>query len=128
MCRRDACTTITLKGLCGGLVDQTIPLFKTEGMCRRDACTTITCKGLGGAGVPPALAIFFVVVLAWGCGPSEPPVQQRLADLPGLTVSVLSSENYFYDSFDLRLEQPLDHADPSSGHIRAANSADPPRF
>jgi len=55
-----------------------------------------------------------LIGLALGCAPQEPPIGARLRSLPGASVEELEVEKPYVEAFDLRLEQPLDHSDPSS--------------
>jgi len=57
------------------------------------------------------MAVFGIL----GCGPQEGSIEERLAMLPGSTVTAIETEGPFAEAFDLRLEQPLDHQDPSPG-------------
>jgi len=61
-----------------------------------------------------ALAVLAVICIL-ACGTRETPLEDRLAMLPGSTVKAIEAEEPFAEAFDLRLEQPLDHQDPSVG-------------
>lgn len=56
-----------------------------------------------------------LIGLALGCAPQEPTISVRLMSLPGVSVEAAELEKPYVEAFDLRLEQPIDHDDPSSG-------------
>ena len=60
------------------------------------------------------LAVLAVIGI-FGCAPREAPLEDKLAMLPGSVVRAIEAEEPFVEAFDLRLEQPLDHRDPSVG-------------
>jgi hypothetical protein len=49
------------------------------------------------------------------CAPQESSLEVKLEGLPGATVRPVETVEPFVATFDLRLEQPLDHQDPSAG-------------
>lgn len=60
------------------------------------------------------LAALVIVVGLFGCAPAEVSLEQRLAALPDATLTRVEATEPFFEAFDLRLVQPLDHHDPGA--------------